>query len=71
MDPGNAAATGKEAMKHEAGKRKVEIKRKTLQYERTEAERAEKKKQSKAEKMITNPLVNSEPLTTLGMVATH
>lgn len=43
MEPGDAAA-GKEAMKHEAGKREVEIKRKILKYRRTEAEKAEQKK---------------------------
>lgn len=69
LEPGDAAAAGKEAMKHEAGKREVEIKRKILKYSRTEAE--QKKKKSNAEKIITKSPVDTEPLTTLGLVATH
>lgn len=69
MEPGDAAAAGKEAMNHEAGKREVEIKRKILKYRRTEAE--QKKKKSNAEKIITKSPVDTEPLTTLGLVATH
>lgn len=36
LEPGNTAAAGKEAMKHEAGKREVEIKRETLFFLKTQ-----------------------------------
>lgn len=48
LEPGNTAAAGKEAMKHEAGKREVEIKTEILKYRRTDAKkgRAEKRKEN-------------------------